>query len=139
MGHINLVSGFTPTNIMSGGHYNGAWRPANGVSVANGAMNIGFVNFDGTNINIRQFGTDVLTAQTSLSGTTSEVTYIGKRWDNAATPYLNARIFRVIAKSGAFTTTEMQQLEGWSAHRFSMTANLPAAHPYKSNPPIVML
>jgi hypothetical protein len=35
------------------------------------------------------------------------------------------------------STTELQQLEGWAAWKWSFVANLPAGHPYKSAAPTV--
>jgi hypothetical protein len=35
------------------------------------------------------------------------------------------------------TLDEFQRLEGWAHHEFGLTANLPANHPYKTNPPTV--
>jgi hypothetical protein len=41
-------------------------------------------------------------------------------------------------KSGhALTDTEIDKLFGWAAHKWGLTANLPALHPYKSSAPTV--
>ena len=36
---------------------------------------------------------------------------------------------------GAPTSDTIQKLEGWAAHYYGLTANLPGGHPYKTNPP----
>jgi len=33
------------------------------------------------------------------------------------------------------TAAEIEKIEGYLAHKFKLTGNLPAAHSYKSNPP----
>lgn len=45
----------------------------------------------------------------------------------------------VVISSGAtqLTASELKRLEGWAAHRYGLTANLPADHPYKHHPPTV--
>jgi hypothetical protein len=37
--------------------------------------------------------------------------------------------------SGAFSTSDRQKLEGYLAHKWGLTDNLPANHPYKNAPP----
>jgi hypothetical protein len=41
----------------------------------------------------------------------------------------------LIITSGALSTTNRQKTEGYLAHKWGLTANLPADHPYKVNPP----
>lgn len=41
----------------------------------------------------------------------------------------------IVLGNTQMTVTEMQKLEGWAAHRFGLTANLPASHPYKTEAP----
>lgn len=126
-------------NMVFLGHFNGAWRSTAVNSVISNAIGIFCGNFDGTNLNARLFGIDSLTAQASLSGTPSGNTRIGRRWDTAGNNYFSGRLFRIIGKSGAFTTGEMQLLEGWAAHRMGTSASLPSTHPYRNSPPIVAL
>jgi len=41
----------------------------------------------------------------------------------------------IIAISGTVQTFERQRVEGYLAHKWGLTANLPSNHPYKVNPP----
>jgi len=34
------------------------------------------------------------------------------------------------------SSDEIKKLEGWAAHKYELTANLPSDHPYKTNPPV---
>ena len=45
------------------------------------------------------------------------------------------RIAEVVATSGALSTEDRQKLEGYLAHKWGLTASLPANHPYSSAPP----
>jgi hypothetical protein len=46
-------------------------------------------------------------------------------------------IGEVIAVGATLSTANRQKLEGYLAHKWGLTANLPADHPYKSTPPTV--
>jgi hypothetical protein len=46
-------------------------------------------------------------------------------------------IGEVIAVGATLSTADRQKLEGYLAHKWALTANLPAEHPYKSTPPTV--
>ena len=41
----------------------------------------------------------------------------------------------VVLFNTALTLGERQRLEGWAAHKYGLTANLPVDHPYKTTPP----
>ena len=43
----------------------------------------------------------------------------------------------IIATPTLLSTADRQKLEGYLAHKWGLTANLPADHPYKSTPPTV--
>ena len=56
----------------------------------------------------------------------------------ALTGFSAVKIAAVIAGSGSLPAeAEIQQLEGWAAHRYGLTENLPSDHPYKHAPPTV--
>jgi len=48
---------------------------------------------------------------------------------------LTGTVAEAIAFSALVDTTTSQKLEGYLAHKWGLTANLPANHPYKVNPP----
>jgi hypothetical protein len=47
----------------------------------------------------------------------------------------NIDICEVVVVLGSMTTLDNQKLEGYLAHKWGLTANLPAGHPYKSAAP----
>jgi hypothetical protein len=50
---------------------------------------------------------------------------------------LNGKMSEVVMVSSTMTSDDRQKLEGYLAHKWGLTANLPALHPYKTNPPTV--
>jgi len=48
-------------------------------------------------------------------------------------------ISEIILTSGVLATTDRERLEGYLAHKWGTTANLPADHPFKSSPPTTRL
>lgn len=124
------------------GHYNGAWIEfATGTPVINTPYTM-IADFDGSQFRIKiNGGTAATLAQTSVP-TFSEANTIrlGRRWDSAvaAANIFNGHILCVVAKrNGAFTTTEIEQLEGWAAWYYGRVSDLPVGHKYKSYPPLV--
>jgi len=51
------------------------------------------------------------------------------------TNYLAGYIAEFVIVSGVVTTLNRQRIEGYLAHKWGLTANLPNDHPYKVNPP----
>jgi hypothetical protein len=47
----------------------------------------------------------------------------------------NGPIFEIIVTASYESLDNVQKLEGYLAHKWGLTANLPADHPYKVNPP----
>ena len=45
--------------------------------------------------------------------------------------HANIKIKALIIGNSIMSDTERQKLEGWAAHKYGLTANLPADHPYK--------
>ena len=50
---------------------------------------------------------------------------------------LNGAIGEVVVWHGAITNSDRYKIEGYLAHKWGITSNLPAGHPYKSNQPLV--
>lgn len=50
---------------------------------------------------------------------------------------LNSEFAEVLVIDGLLTATEWEKLEGYLAHQWGLTANLPSGHPYKSSPPTI--
>ena len=63
---------------------------------------------------------------------------IGSRESNAGTfnNHWNGDIAEIIFLASAATTGTRQRIEGYLAHKWGLTASLPAGHPYKANSPV---
>lgn len=57
-------------------------------------------------------------------------------WQTVA-PYFTAINVGEIIICDALTVSDRQKIEGYLAHKWGLTANLPAGHPYKTIPPYV--
>lgn len=51
--------------------------------------------------------------------------------------YFDGKIAEVIIFSSVLSTNERQKVEGYLAHKWGLTANLPSDHPYKTGAPTV--
>jgi len=85
-------------------------------------------SFDGANSHIvrRNASSVVTVTKAAASGLVSNY-LIGV----AATDYSDGRFCEYIVLRRNATTTERQKLEGYLAHKWGLTANLPSDHPYK--------
>jgi hypothetical protein len=87
------------------------------------------------NIQLFSNGTQVSVASDT---TTSVPVYSDLQIGGQTAPsgrYANARIAEVIIVSSSPTTIVRQKIEGYLAHKWGLTANLPADHPYKTVEP----
>lgn len=76
-----------------------------------------------------------------VSGNTPDVDAvrfrIGATGVTAGSAWFNGGLGESVVTHTAMDTTARQILEGYYAHKWALTANLPSDHPYKSAPPIV--
>ena len=92
----------------------------------------------GTTATIRGNGTISNSGTVSSSATNLAPIGIGMRIDNTVYQYLkNGAIAEVIIASYAIQDVDRQRIEGYLAHKWGLTANLPINHPYKTNAPLV--
>src|SRR5690606_34754456 len=62
---------------------------------------------------------------------------VGGNEANASTYAFSGDLHFLIVGTGSTPTNEeRQKLEGWAAHKYGFTTNLPANHPYKTQPPL---
>lgn len=93
------------------------------------------VGFNGSALSYRSGG---FQTAGSTSNTDSTFTSIGAANDaiDAFTVTFNGacncRIGEIIAVQSAVTTSVREKIEGYLAHKWGLTANLPAGHPYKT-------
>jgi len=64
------------------------------------------------------------------------IVYIGRRGGENNFGFYGDMYFLLLL-SGSLTSEEKEKLEGWMAHTFGYTAQLPAGHPYKSSAPLI--
>lgn len=57
--------------------------------------------------------------------------------NSGTTSYFLGLIGEVVVVSGSVDTTTRQKIEGYLAHKWGLSANLPSDHPYKSTPPTI--
>jgi hypothetical protein len=50
---------------------------------------------------------------------------------------IDGAVGEVVVGNGALSDGDREKIEGYLAHKWGLTANLPAAHPYKSLAPTV--
>ena len=62
---------------------------------------------------------------------------LGVRADFQATTYLNGFISELVVVDTSLSTSDRQKIEGYLTHKWGLEDNLPADHPYKTNPPTV--
>ena len=79
-------------------------------------------------------GSYLTTGTQSWNSGANSVFQIGGRQQNA-TSWLFGSISECIAMQRNATTEERQKVEGYLAHKWGLTANLPAGHPYKNVAP----
>jgi hypothetical protein len=60
---------------------------------------------------------------------------LGAQAANTPGGFLNGSIAEVVLLPAAATETQRQKLEGYLAHKWGLTANLPSDHPYKTTGP----
>jgi hypothetical protein len=88
-----------------------------------------------TTINPYLNGTLGTSQTTSTEANTSSGFRVG--CSRTATSFYNGAIAEIIFVSGVDSTTTRQLIEGYLAHKWGLSANLPSDHPYKSSAPTV--
>lgn len=62
---------------------------------------------------------------------------LGIGWDAEGSNGMRGAIAAVCVIPGIISTLDAQNLEGWAAHKWGITARLPATHPFKNTPPLI--
>lgn len=73
------------------------------------------------------------TSPSTLGPRTNMALWLGRRSDNYP---MTGDIACAIVVKGDLADADRQKIEGWMAWRWSITASLPADHPYKTSPPL---
>ena len=69
-----------------------------------------------------------------IAEASSNTNAFGIHGDNSSHPF-NGQLAEILVTGGSVSTATRQQVEGYLAHKWGLTANLPAGHPYKTTPP----
>ena len=112
-------------------YWSGYSNGTNGVIVAD-------VVTSGATLNSWANGTQIGPANTAISpfsAATSSPLSIGAGSQPLASEAFVGGIMEVVLVTSSIPTTIRQSIEGYLAHKWGLTANLPANHPYKVNPP----
>ena len=99
---------------------------------------LGMMEDSGTTFYSYTNGTSQSQAKTNYTraGSTLTTSRIGARFrNNAETGWMAGVMGEFIVTNGVLSTLNRQKLEGYAAHKWGVSANLPAAHPYKTTPP----
>ncbi|MEG2273677.1 MAG: hypothetical protein RSC05_15540 [Acinetobacter sp.] len=106
--------------------------------VSNFGIRFDRLTYSSANLLMRFNGEQVFNASHGTAGLTSNTrsqsnyVSIGERAGNLTGTPWGGDIACIIAGSGsAPTSEEILKLEGWAAHKYGLTGNLPADHPYK--------
>ena len=79
-------------------------------------------------------------AALSFNGVYSIGTYSNnqsQQGNSGSTVSANMNLSEFIVSTSTWSTADRQKIEGYLAHKWGLTANLPAGHPYKTTPPYV--
>jgi hypothetical protein len=128
--------------LSNGGSSGNYWAcMANNTSAGSADISSLITYFDGTlisNPNRGQFRTSVngRIAMWSFSGSLSWTNFYLGGYNNSSW-YLTADLAEIIITDGVLSTEDRQKIEGYLAHKWAITANLPSDHPYKTSKPQV--
>jgi hypothetical protein len=92
--------------------------------------------FDGTSSQIFVDGTSIASGTLAVSGFNTSF-FLGRRFNGNASGTNYLGIMAEVIFCAVPTNTTRQLIEGYLAHKWGLTANLPSGHPYKNSPPMV--
>lgn len=140
---------FEINGAVGGGYRNvtftatGAMSPSIGFDIAGGGTNQNIIlgiQYDGSGSTAADFiarldGDNQAIVDSSGLGFVSETGFSvgGRPVQNLA--YYNGRISELIFIQSQAALLDIQKTEGYLAHKWGLTANLPSNHPFKTNPP----
>jgi hypothetical protein len=138
-----LTVGATANKSTSGGRRVGSESSFTGaVSSANfatGSFALQAVRIDYTSGNVAQFidGTQDGSATIGTTGNSESTNTAAIKMGRFDVSFaaLTGDVAEVIVCDAALSTGDRQKLEGYLAHKWGLTGNLPAGHPYLSAPP----
>jgi 6-phosphogluconolactonase (cycloisomerase 2 family) len=101
-------------------------------------LEVGQADYANAQANHWTNGTQDLTgAAFQTAGNTSDTNPLSVNVFGPPLAAAGAEIAEAIAIEGTLSSDDRQKLEGYLAHKWGLTANLPVDHPYKTTPPTV--
>jgi hypothetical protein len=126
---FSVAGGFTTSYASNQNDWQvdfGAWDGSSLKHFRNGAKLVPTSVTEGTLVN-----DEVVPSATPVSNT--DALYIGRRLNTEGTSgIVTAQIAEILVLNATITTNTRQKLEGYLAHKWGLTANLPSDHPYKT-------
>ena len=104
-----------------------------GVSLSNLAAvsnRVPFVRFDGNAVAWTN-----ASSNTAVDANSNRGMFVGQQAAPDGIFPLNGRIYEIVITTNVISTESAQKIEGYLAHKWGLTANLPSDHPYKSSAP----
>lgn len=118
----NILEGFATT----------AFKTVNPTPAMNTTPRVYVARSKSADYKIRLDGTQIFTTGTNTVDLTGATRRVGASMDTANR---FDGLFGMIGFGVTITDSEMEKVEGYLAHRFGLTANLPGGHPYKTTAP----
>jgi len=135
--HFNVVLGNRPFFRTTGGGDNfapasGYTIPVNSSGTASPVM-LGWVNRNAAGYDFYANGSLEHTASHAATVPSGSISYYG--YQNAPGFMIKHAIGELLFFNYELTQADREKLEGYLAHKWGLTANLPSSHPYKSSAP----
>lgn len=112
--------------------------PATDTTFFDNTVRLGMVEDSGTTFYTYSNGVAQSQAITNYTraGSTVNTYRLGARFrNNAETGWIAGTLGEFIITNGVLSTLNRQKLEGYSAHKWNVSGNLPGGHPYSTTPP----
>ena len=84
-------------------------------------------------------GSDMTTTGTTNTGSINNSNFLDIGAGSVGGQPMLGDIAEILIGGATLTSSDRQDIEGYLAHKWGMTANLPSDHPYKSLPPTVVI
>ncbi|MEA9355048.1 Ig-like domain-containing protein [Bacteriovorax sp. PP10] len=131
----------TTSNTLSGQIINTAGAtelplPASTGTLFDGSIKIGAIEDAGNSYASYVNGLSAVAATGYTRGASTITQFrLGARYRNADVGWMSGTLGEFIVTNGVASTLNRQRLEGYSAHKWGVSTNLPAGHPYLTTPP----
>jgi hypothetical protein len=119
-----------------------AWGSGNGAALSNqngndGQWHLGFSKYTGTTHSVRLDGVDGTSTPKNNSNLSGGWGIFNTDQSLVPSNHMRGNIAEIVLFTTALSSSDTQRLEGYLAHKWGLTANLPSSplHPYKTTAP----